>query len=116
LGGVGVEKAKVAAPPSTVPQVRGRSVAANLGRTDAPTTSTPFWQKRYYDHNIRTYEKFVEKLRYIHRNPVKRGLVDKPEDWARSSFLHYATGQSGVVEIESDWTARRRAAVVLDPP
>jgi putative transposase len=35
-----------------------------------------FWQKRYYDFNIRTYSKFVEKLRYIHRNPVKRGLCD----------------------------------------
>jgi putative transposase len=39
-----------------------------------------FWQKRYYDHNVRTHESFVEKLRYIHRNPVKRGLVEKPED------------------------------------
>jgi len=28
-----------------------------------------FWQKRYYDFNIRNYPQFVEKLRYIHRNP-----------------------------------------------
>jgi len=28
-----------------------------------------FWQKRYYDFNIRNYAQFVEKLRYIHRNP-----------------------------------------------
>ena len=28
-----------------------------------------FWQKRYYDFNIRNYRQFVEKLRYIHRNP-----------------------------------------------
>lgn len=28
----------------------------------------PFWQKRYYDHNVRDHESFVEKLRYIHRN------------------------------------------------
>jgi putative transposase len=32
-----------------------------------------FWQKRYYDRNVRGTE-FREKLRYIHRNPVKRGL------------------------------------------
>jgi putative transposase len=31
-----------------------------------------FWQKRYYDFNLRNYPQFVEKLRYIHRNPVKR--------------------------------------------
>jgi len=50
----------------------------------------------------------VEKLRYIHRNPVERGLVTCPEDWAWSSFRHYLTGESGTVEIESHWTARRR--------
>ena len=33
-----------------------------------------FWQKRYYDFNVRDNSQFVEKLRYIHRNPVKRGL------------------------------------------
>ena len=67
-----------------------------------------FWQKRYYDRNVRDHEEFVEKLRYIHRNPVKRGLVERPEDWEWSSFRHYATGEVGVVEIESEWTARRR--------
>lgn len=52
--------------------------------------------------------RFVEKLRYIHRNPVKRGLAARPEDWPWSSFRHYATGEIGVVEIESQWTASRR--------
>jgi putative transposase len=68
----------------------------------------PFWQARYYDFNVRTREKRVEKLRYMHRNPIVRGLVAKPEDWTWSSFLHYATGEMGVVEIESEWTAARR--------
>ena len=67
-----------------------------------------FWQKRYYDFNIRNYPQFVEKLRYIHRNPVKAGLCDRPEDWQWSSFRHYATGAEGRVEIESEWTARKR--------
>src|SRR5579871_6162930 len=58
--------------------------------------------------NIRNYPQFVEKLRYIHRNPVKAGLCERPEDWPWSSFLHYATGVEGRVEIESEWTARRR--------
>ena len=44
----------------------------------------------------------------MHRNPVKRGLVEKPEDWPWSSFRHYLTGAEGVVEIESEWTGRRR--------
>ncbi len=67
-----------------------------------------FWQKRYYDFNIRNHEQFVEKLRYIHRNPVKRELCERAEDWEWSSFLQYATGCEGRVEIECEWAARRR--------
>jgi hypothetical protein len=52
--------------------------------------------------------KRIEKLRYIHRNRVKLGLVERPENWKWSSFAHYATGVEGAVEIESQWTARRR--------
>jgi hypothetical protein len=59
-----------------------------------------FWQARYYDFNVYTAKKRIEKLRYIHRNPVKRDLVEKPEDWEWSSFRHYATGEEGAVEIE----------------
>ncbi len=67
-----------------------------------------FWQKRYYDFNVRNEAQFVEKLRYIHRNPVKRGLCERPEDWEWSSFRHYSTGCEARVEIESEWTARKR--------
>jgi putative transposase len=70
-----------------------------------------FWQARYYDFNVCTQNKRIEKLRYVHRNPVKRGLVEKPEDWEWSSFRHYATGVEGVVEIESEWTGRRRERI-----
>src|ERR1700682_946426 len=66
-----------------------------------------FWQKRYYDFNIRNYPQFVEKLRYIHRNPVTAGLCERPEDWEWSSFRHHSTGCEGRVEIESEWTARK---------
>ena len=68
----------------------------------------PFWQAHYYDFNVSAHDKFVEKLRYIHRNPVRRGLVMKPEDWKWSSFRHYQTGMHGTVEIESEWTACER--------
>ena len=67
-----------------------------------------FWQPRYYDFNVWSERKCVEKLRYLHRNPVKRGLVERPEDWEWSSFRHYLTGVESVVEIESGWTARKR--------
>jgi putative transposase len=72
----------------------------------------PFWLPRYYDFNVHNEEKRVEKLRYMHRNPVVRGLVTKPEDWRWSSFRHYATGSEGTVKIESHWTAARRGGTL----
>jgi putative transposase len=68
----------------------------------------PFWQARYYDFNVHNEEKRIEKLRYMHRNPVGSGLAEKSEDWAWSSFRHYATGIERTVEIESYWTGARR--------
>ena len=67
-----------------------------------------FWCKRYFDFNVRSHAAFVEKLRYVHRNPVMRGLCKVPEEWEWSSYRHYATGVLGRVEIESEWTADRR--------
>jgi putative transposase len=67
-----------------------------------------FWQDRYFDGNIHGEAARSEVIRYIHRNPVKRGLVASPERYQWSSFNHYASGLGGVVEIESEWTARLR--------
>jgi len=98
----------------------GQRTGTGLPSTDAAVTEAvggtnpclanaeSFWQARYYDFNVWSEGKFVEKLRYIHRNPVVRGLVGRPEDWPWSSFRHYLTSADGVVEIESQWTARRR--------
>ncbi len=52
-------------------------------------TPTPFWLPRYYDFNVFTHNKRVEKLKYMHRNPVTRGLVANPEDWPWSTYRHY---------------------------
>ena len=88
-----------------------QGVARRLGLRAAES----FWQTRYYDFNVWSERKFIEKLRYIHRNPVHRELVARPEDWMWSSFRHYATGEASAVEIESQWTARsrERAGILL---
>jgi putative transposase len=67
-----------------------------------------FWQRRYHDFNVLTHPKFSEKLRYLHRNPVERGLVTNPEDYPWSSYRHWLTGASAPVEIESHWTWQNR--------
>ncbi len=57
----------------------------NVARELRLPEGSPFWLPRYYDFNVPSEAKRVEKLRYIHRNPVRRGLVAKPEDWKWSS-------------------------------
>jgi putative transposase len=86
-----------------------------VGRKLSPTVGTPFWQRRYHDRNIHGMKQFNAALRYIHRNPVKRKLCARPEDWPWSSFLHHATGVEGVIEIESMWTARKRERLGVVP-
>jgi putative transposase len=44
-------------------------------------------------------KKRIEKLRYMHRNPVKPGLVLEPEQWAWSSYRHYAYDEAGPVLV-----------------
>jgi len=66
---------------STVIQSLKQTVARVLG-----FEGVHFWQRRYYDFNVWSERKRVEKLRYIHRNPVMRGLVEKPEDWPGAVF------------------------------
>jgi len=59
-------------------------------------------EKRFYDFNVRTERKRIEKLRCIHRNPVERGLVESPELWPWSSFRAYAFGEVGPVKV-NEW-------------
>jgi REP-associated tyrosine transposase len=92
-----------------------QSLKQGVARTLALRAADPFWQPRYYNFNLWSERKFVEKLRYIHRNPVKRGLVVRPEDWEWSSFRHYLNGEGGPVEIESQWTARKREQAGIFP-
>ena len=55
---------------------------------------------------------FANVLDYIHRNPVKRELVKRPEEWKWSSYRHYTLREVLAVEIESEWTARDREAKI----
>jgi len=39
------------------------------------------WQDESFDHVVRCAEKLEDKIRYVRENPVRRGLVSKPEDY-----------------------------------
>jgi putative transposase len=56
------------------------------------------WQPRFFDRALRTVEEYHEKVEYIHLNPVRAGLVGRPQDWSRpagSSFNEYAGMRPG---------------------
>jgi putative transposase len=59
----------------------------------------PVWQNRFYDFNVFTEKKRIEKLKYIHRNPVQRGLLEKPEEWQWSSFRFYLYNEPGILQV-----------------
>ena len=61
----------------------------------------PAWQAKYYNFNIYNEKKMLEKLTYMHYNPVKIGLVENPCDWKYSSALFYDQGKS--VGIKVGW-------------
>ena len=68
-----------------------------------------FWQRRFYDFNVFTEKKRIEKLKYMHRNPVVRELVAKPEDWRWSSYRHYMFGEEGEVKVGVEVAVRNLA-------
>jgi putative transposase len=48
-----------------------------------------FWQRRFWEHQIRNERDFQNHIDYIHYNPVKHGLVKKVSDWPFSTFHRY---------------------------
>jgi hypothetical protein len=55
------------------------------------------WQAWFYDFVVFSDKKRVEKLRYMHGNPVKRGLVLEPEESVWSRYRQYAYREVGPV-------------------
>jgi hypothetical protein len=57
------------------------------------------WQRRYYVMNIFTDKKRLEKLTYMHGDPVKQGLVGSPGEWLWSSFSFYYLEEASVLRM-----------------
>ena len=94
--------------------VLGKAIQALKLSVAVQSVQRPFWLARYYDFNVFSAGKRKEKVEYMHRNPVARGLVADAGDWPWSSYRHYQTGERGVVEIESEGTAGKRERVGVE--
>ena len=61
-----------------------------------------FWQRRFYDFNVWSKKKRIEKLNYMHMNPVKRRLVTHPKLWMWSSYRFYQYGERGLCSRDAE--------------
>jgi len=59
-------------------------------------TQGPLWQHQFWDRFVRHQREFSERLEYMHRNPVRKGLVTRPEDWRWSSCNNFALDKTTV--------------------
>jgi len=80
-------------------------------RWETAITVGHIWQRRFYDFVVSTKHKRVEKLRYMHRNPVQRGLAREPDQWAWSSYRDYAHRPCGRVLVNEQKPAELKVRV-----
>src|SRR5260370_27137754 len=80
--------------PSKIIQAVKLSVSRRLAI--AGEFSGRFWQSSFYDFNLWGQQKEVEKLKYMHRNPVVRGLEASPEDWRWQKYRSHFQGEAGI--------------------
>ena len=83
---------------------RGRRVCEGQMRLPFAETGEPlraFWEARFYDFNVYSKGKTMEKLNYMYANPVIRGLVKHPRDRVWSSWGFYY-GESGLLAVDME--------------
>ena len=66
-----------------------RNYTLNFKKANNIRTSFSVWQKRFWDHVIRDERDLNNHFDYIHWNPVKHGYLQRPEDWAQSTYLFW---------------------------
>ena len=59
-----------------------------------------FWQRRFYDFNVWSLKKKVEKLLWMQMNPLKRNWSSIPKDWPWSSFSFYSNSKHGLIRVD----------------
>ena len=68
-----------------------------------PGQKQQFWIHRFDDQVIRSNKMFWTKLKYIHNNPVKAGLVEKAEEYQYSSARNYYGQDHSIIFVDTTW-------------
>lgn len=58
------------------------------------------WQEGFHPQIISSNKMLIQKVNYIHFNPVKRGLVNEPEYWKYSSACNLDTENSEIIPLD----------------
>ena len=58
------------------------------------------WQEGSHPQLIQSENMLVQKINYIHYNPVRRGLVEQPEHWRFSSARNFINGDQSTIRID----------------
>jgi len=69
---------------STVVEARvSRAVSSKpeFARETRAATQDGIWQRGFFDHLLRSEESYAEKWEYVRQNPVRAGLVARPDEW-----------------------------------
>ncbi|KAA9010062.1 REP-associated tyrosine transposase [Histidinibacterium aquaticum] len=72
--------------PDELPVVRSGRYAGLKPGLRPSKRETGIWQRRFWEHHIRNAEDYRNHVRYCLVNPVKHGLVERPEEWPCSSI------------------------------
>ena len=77
--------------PLTISQVmKSVKISSTILINRRRSERSELWQARFFDRALRTVKEYNDKVEYIHLNPVKAGLVRRPEDWPWSSVREYS--------------------------
>jgi putative transposase len=99
-----LESIKLSVARTAVPYVRKNAptfLSSMLDQQPNGRTHYRFWQRGPgFDRNITSEQTAVAEIEYIHANPVRRGLCEKPTDWHWSSAADYAGLRSGPLAID----------------
>ena len=68
------------------------------GSNDAKIKDFKFWQDGSHVETIYSYEFYRQKLDYIHMNPVRQAIVERPEEYLYSSARNYI-GETGLIDV-----------------
>ncbi|MEZ4987401.1 MAG: hypothetical protein R2795_20545 [Saprospiraceae bacterium] len=66
---------------------------------DATTSRLQFWQQDNHPVELASPEWILQRLQYIHNNPVVAGIVDEPSQYLYSSARNYLE-QKGLIDVE----------------